>query len=186
MAKVVNNILLKGVTGQIGRQLVLRRQADGTTILSAPPTVSEDRKPSPAQEVVQEQFRQASLYAKGAQNNPVYAPIAKEKHVSRYTVAMTDFLHPPEIHGIDVDGYSGQAGEVVTIRATDDVKVATVGVLIATDGGVLVEQGKAVQSAQDPHLWTYTTSVAAPSSSVKIVVDAADLAGQITQETTHT
>ncbi len=44
----------------------------------------------------------------------------------------------------------------------------------------------AVVSAQDPHQWTYTTTAAAPSNSVKIVVDVADLAGQITEETKHT
>jgi hypothetical protein len=186
MAKVRSNILLKGVTGMIGGQLVIRRQADGTTIVSAPPVQPEHREPTPAQEKIQEHFRQGALYAKGAKDNPAYAPIAKDKHLSTYAVAMADFLHPPEIHDIDVSGYTGSTAQAIIIRATDDVKVTTVGVLIATDAGVVVEKGKAVQSTHDPHVWTYTTSAAAPSASVKIVVDAADLAGQISELSAHT
>ncbi len=41
-------------------------------------------------------------------------------------------------------------------------------------------------SPEDPRRWVYTAAQAAPSASVKVVVDVADLAGQIVEETAHT
>jgi hypothetical protein len=51
--------------------------------------------------------------------------------------------------------------------------------------GTVVEKGAAVVSSTDPRLWTYTTTAAAPTPSVKVVVDVADLAGQVVEETEH-
>jgi hypothetical protein len=67
-------------------------------------------------------------------------------------------------------------GESIRITAVDDVMVKTVGVLIATDDGTLVEKGSAVPVPNSPNQWLYTATTAAPSASVKIVVDVADLA----------
>lgn len=186
MAKVRNNLLLHGVSGMIGGQLVVRKTQNGRYVLSAAPTRAEGREPTAAQKEQQEQFRQAVLYGKGAKNKPEYEEIAKARGVSAFNVATADFFHPPEVKGIDVSAYSGGPGQKISVHAVDDVKVVTVGVLIALDDNTLVEKGQATVSPLDPHLWVYTTTATAPSPSVKILVDVADLAGQVTEETAHT
>jgi tartrate dehydratase beta subunit/fumarate hydratase class I family protein len=186
VAKVQNNLVIHGLSGMLGQQLVIRHHKNGRTSVAAAPTRSEGREPTEQQKQHQEHFRQAVLYAKAAKNKPEYEALAKSRGVSAFNVATADFFHPPEIRAIDVSAYTGGASQTIQINAVDDVKVATVGVLIATDDNTLVERGQATLSPQDPHRWTYTTTAAAPSASVKIVVDVADLAGQVTEESMHT
>lgn len=186
MAKVQNNLLLHGLSGMLGKQLVIRKQKDGSYVVAAAPARVEGRVRTQRQRDQQERFRKGVLYGKATQNNPEYQAAAKARGIPAFNVAIADFLHAPEILGIDVSGYTGAVGEKITITAVDDVRVATVGVLIMDDDNVLIEKGQATVSPQDSHLWTYTTTTAAPSPSVKIVVDVADLAGQVTEETTHT
>ena len=136
MAKVRGNLILQGVSGMIGKQLIIRKQKDGTYVLTAAPVVRAGREPTPAQKQQQERFRQAVLYAKAAKGKPEYEPVAEARGVSTFNVATADFFHPPEILDIDVSGYTGAAGETITIKAVDDVKVTKVGVLIADDNAV--------------------------------------------------
>ena len=58
------------------------------------------------------------------------------------------------------------------------------GVMIVADDGTLVEKGSAV-ATPDTNQWLYTTTSAAPSTSVKIVVDVADLSGQVAEVSQH-
>ena len=60
------------------------------------------------------------------------------------------------------------------------------GVMIVKDDGTLVEKGTAVAGNVNVNEWLYTTKCAAGSSSVKIVFDVADLAGQVAEVTEHT
>lgn len=185
MAKVRNNLVLHGVSGMIGKQLVVRKRKGGEYVLSAAPSVAYGQEPTQKQKQQQEHFRQAVLYAKAAKNKPEYEPIAKSRGVSTFNVATADFFHPPEILDIDLSKYTGAPAEVITIKAVDDVKVTTVGVLIADDNNVLIEKGNAVVSPQDPHVWTYKTTVGVPVFSVKVLIDVADLAGQVTEQVKH-
>jgi hypothetical protein len=57
--------------------------------------------------------------------------------------------------------------------------------MIVNDDGTLVEKGTAVSGNGNTNEWLYTTKCAAGSSSVKIVVDVADLAGQVAEVTEH-
>jgi hypothetical protein len=185
MAKVENNLVIHGLSGMLGKQVVVRRQKNGEYVLAAAPN-RRGHELSDAQKEHQERFRQAILFAKGAQKTPEYQEVAKARGQAAYNVAVADFMHPPEIQHIDLAGYHGAPGQTITITATDDVKVKEVGVLIATDDGKLVEKGSATASPQNGNLWLYTTTATAPSAVVKIVVDVADMAGQITEETEQT
>ena len=91
-------------------------------------------------------------------------------------VSKADIIHPPEIHKIDISRYTGKAGESIEITAGDDVNVASVGVLIVTEEGILVEKGSAIFSDRNPYRWTYATTATAASRFVKIIVDVADVA----------
>ena len=184
MAKVRNNLVVHGLSGMIGKQVVIRRQKNGEYTVAAAPGPSS-RELSDAQKAHHERFRQAITFAKGAQKASEYRTVADSRNQSPFNVAVADFLHPPEIQQIDLSAYKGAPGESISITATDDVIVKTVGVLIATEDGTLVEKGSAVRSSSNPNQWMYTATANAPASSVKIVVDVADLAGQVTEQTEH-
>jgi len=185
MAKINSNLVIHGLSGMLGKQVVVRRLKNGQYVMSAAPH-HRPRELTDAQKVHREKFHQAILYAKGAQDNPVYADLANARGLSKYNVALADFLHPPEIQNIDVSSYRGKAGETIVITAVDDAKVKTVGVMIVNNDGTLVEKGTAVPIDSNSNQWTYTTNNSASSSSVKIVVDAADLAGHVAEVTQHT
>jgi hypothetical protein len=184
MAIIRNNLVINGLSGMLGKQVVIRRGRNGQYVLCAAPHRTQEL--SEAQKKQQERFREATCYAKGAQDTPEYQQLAKTRGQSAYNVGVADFLHPPEIQQIDVSAYQGGAGQSIVVTAVDDVQVKTVGVLVATEDGTLVEKGTAVRSSDNTSQWLYTTTATAPSSAVKIVVDVADLAGQVVEATEHT
>jgi hypothetical protein len=182
MAKIRNNLVIHGLSGMLGKQVVIRRQKNGQYVLCAAPG-HRTQALSEAQKQHLQRFREAALYAKAAQGAPEYQAAADARGQSPYNVAIADFLHPPEIQHIDLGDYRGGPGHTIAVTAVDDVQVKTVGVLIATGDGILVEKGAAVPSANAPNQWLYTTTATAPSSAVKVVVDVADLAGQVVEQT---
>jgi hypothetical protein len=183
VAKVENNLIIHGLSGMLGKQVVVRKGKNGQYFLSAAPH-NPSHVVTEAQAQQREKFRQAILYAKTAQATPEYKDAAKARGQSAFNVAVADFLHPPEIQHIDLSAYKGAPNETITITAVDDVKIKTVGVMIVADDGTLVEKGSAVASP-NTNQWLYTTTGAAPSTSVKIVVDVADLSGQVAEVTQH-
>lgn len=125
MAKVQSNLVIHGLSGMLGKQVVVRRMKNGQYVLSAAPN-NHSQAVTDAQKLQREKFHQAILYAKAAQQVPEYQDIAESRGVSAYNVAVADFLHPPEIQNIDLSSYKGAPGQNITITAVDDVKVKTV------------------------------------------------------------
>jgi hypothetical protein len=82
---------------------------------------------APLQKAHQERFRPAIAFAEGAKVDTEYQTAAKARGQSAFNVAVADFLHPPEIQEIDLSTYQGLAGQTISITATDDVMVKTVG-----------------------------------------------------------
>lgn len=181
MAKIRNNLVLHGLSGMLGKQVVIRKSKSGYIVAAAPHRSNVEL--SDAQKATLERFRQAIAYARGAKSVPEYEAAADARGLSSRNVAVADFMHAPEITKVDVSGYHGEVGQPIVVTAIDDVKVKSVGVLIAADDGTLVEKGAAVQSATDVTQWTFTATVKASAKAVKIVVDAADLASHVAELT---
>ena len=91
MAKVRNNIFVRGLSGSLGEQFVVKQDKAGRTIVSVAPTFSENRTYSEAQLDWQDKFRDASVYATGAKDNETYVEKAKGTPLTSYNVAITDF-----------------------------------------------------------------------------------------------
>jgi hypothetical protein len=164
MARVVNNIFVRGLSGQVGGQFVIRRLRDGRTIVCKSPDFS-NRKLSESQVEHHARVKRAAAYARSAsRNNPIYAQLAEGTILNAYNVAMRDWFRPPEIHRL---GYYGAA---IRIWATDDVQVAGVTVFVKDENGETLEQGKALQGRGD--WWEYI-----PSVNGRVVVEARDLPG---------
>ncbi len=181
MAKVRNNIMVRGLSGAVGEQFVIRKDKAGRTIVGNMPEFDEKRQFTEAQVAHQEDFREAAAYGKGAKGQEVYAAKAEGTPMTPYNVALADWFHEPEIKQIELSGWNGQAGQVIRIEAVDDVLVKQVTVVITDESGTVLEQGAAVQDADDLW-WAYTTTQTA-SGTPKVIASAQDLPGHIAKMT---
>ena len=157
MAKVHNNIFVRGLTGSVGDQFVIRKTRSGKTIIANKPVFDEDREFTEAQLAQQDAFKEAIGYARGAKTQPLYVQLAKGTDATAFNLAMADWFGKPEILSVNTGGWAGGAGHTIRIRAQDDTKVTSVRVTIHEDGNVL-EAGEAVPSETDGLLWTYVTT----------------------------
>src|SRR6185369_10995464 len=146
MAKVRNNIFVRGLSGSLGDQFVVKKNKAGGTIVSVSPTFDENRTFSDAQKQQQERFRDAVSYGKESKTNEKYAEKAAATARTPYNVAVADFFHAPEVSEIDVSGWHGAAGQPIRIRAVDDVQVTQVNVVITDAAGTVLEQGPATEA----------------------------------------
>lgn len=177
MAKVDKNIVVTGLSGSLGDQLVIQEGRGGQTVVRSKPRPS-NKPQTEAQAAQRDRFKEAAAYAKeAAKNEPLYAEKAEGTAQTAFNVALADFLHPPEIVELDVSGYSGKAGETIRVKARDDVQVKAVNVVIAAADGALVESGAASVVAGQVGWWSYVTSAAATGNGVKVLAVAQDLPG---------
>ena len=77
MARSESNVLLHQVSGQIGKQIVVKRYGK-KTVISAYPDMSRV-KPSKLQKVKRKSFADAVAYAKAINNDPVKKALYKKK-----------------------------------------------------------------------------------------------------------
>ena len=166
MAKVIDNILVRALSGKLGDQVVFRRLRDGRTIVCNKPDFSH-RKLSRDQKEHHKRFQAAAAYARDAsRTNPIYAQLAEGTLKNAYNVALGDWFHPPVIQRLE------RKGKAIRIHATDDVMVAGVQVLILDKQGKVVERGEGLRGKGD--WWEYL-----PSAEGQLVVEARDLAGNV-------
>jgi len=169
MAKVKNNVMMRGISGTLGKQLVIRTMKDGSTIISTMPDFS-NREFSPGQLTHQSRFQEASAYAKpAAKTNPIYAKLAEGTTKNAYNVAVADWFHPPVIHSIR------RQGETIQVTATDNVAVAKVLVSVLNAEGKILEQGEAV--LRGDQVWEYRTN-----ANGRISAEAWDFAGNVVRK----
>ena len=138
MAKVKNNIVMRGLSGSLGEDLYVRETRDGRTIISKKPDFS-NRQFSEAQLEQQSRMKQAVAYAKTAyKENPIYAKMAKGTAKNAYNIALGDWRNPPVIRSMDLwlDG-------IIRVCATDDVQVTKVVITVLDPEGKSLEQGEA-------------------------------------------
>jgi hypothetical protein len=174
MAKVDKNIVIQGLSGSLGDQLVIQTGKGGQTIIRTKPRPSA-QPPSAAQVETRARFQEAAAYAKEAKDAPVYAEKAAGTPRTGYNVALADWFHSPEVVEVDLAGWTGGVGETLRARARDDVQVETVRFVIAAEDGTLVEEGVGV--AASGSWWEYVTTVDHPGGRGQVVVTASDLPG---------
>jgi hypothetical protein len=183
MAKSKNNVVTYGLSGKIG-DLLIFRQKNGKTIVAKIAEYSDN--PSEEQKKSRKRFQKATIYAKGAIDDPQireqYDEVAKKKKgLTAYNIAVADFFNAPDIEEIDLSGYAGDVGDEIKIIASDDFKVISVHVEIINADGETVEKGYAAHSTGN--LWIY---VATQNNRIiegnKFVVSATDMPGNITVE----
>ena len=173
MAKVRSNVIMRGLSGKLGDQVVLRHLRDGQTIVCLPPDFS-NRKLSRDQKTHHQRFKEAAAYAKSAaQRQPIYAELAAGTIKNAYNIALSDWFHAPKIHRMEMKG------DTVRIQASDNVRVAGVKVMVLNEEGLVVERGEAVPA--DENWWSYAPRTPL-GGKFKIAIEARDLAGNVTRE----
>jgi len=158
MAKVGKNVLTRGLSGKVGNLVVFRNSGEQTIMSSAPGKrthpLSED------QLLHRQEFKEAVLYAKSVLADPdkkaEYEAAAKDGE-SAFNVAVSDYFKLPVIVEMDTSLYTGQAGDMIRIRAIDNFKVASVSVTIFKADNDIVETGMAVAGSNRLD-WFYTAA----------------------------
>jgi hypothetical protein len=157
MARVTNNLLLLGISGKIGPLVI--RQVGGQTIVQSAESKAQRAPRSPKQQAHLQRMYQAQLYAKAQIQDPatkaLYATRIDQRRTSAYTVAIADFMHAPEILGLDARAYRGRPGDALRIQATDDFEVIAVVLRFLSPTGTELETGPA--TPQPGGDWLYLT-----------------------------
>ena len=130
----------------------------------------------------QERFLEATNYATFARNQPLYMNKSVGTPLSPYNWAVADYFGIPEVLEVDLTQRARNAGPTILIKATDNIMVLSVRVVIwdGTDGENALEEGEAVQSETDGLLWTYTVhSPLHSKTGTRLDVFAMDLPGNV-------
>jgi hypothetical protein len=169
MARTKTNVVVEGLSGKLGNQLVFRHLRDGRTIVCSKPDFSR-RVLSNDQKAHHEKFKAAAAYAREASlSQPIYAKLAAGTIKNAYNLALGDWFHPPVIH--EIEKRDGK----IFVQASDDVCVASLRVMIVDEAGCVLEQGDAVQL--EGNLWEYQ-----PAAEGKVMAEARDLAGNVVRK----
>jgi hypothetical protein len=179
MAKINENLLVKGARGNVGKQYVYKKRGDSTHIARMP-VINKNAVPTQEQSRMRDLFAAASLYAKGAvSSSDLKKEYQKKASGGRtaFNIAFRDFLKAPVVKEIDTGNYDGTPGSTIVVSARDDFRVAKVKVSIRTAAGSMVEEGDAILNPIDRNKWTYTAMQNnAPPGSV-VSATALDLPG---------
>ena len=178
MSKTKQNSLTRFYSGKFGDDFILRNN-DGTSVITKLPKISAVPRTEQQNNVVYN-FRMAVSYAKTCMGDPAMKALYEaraSKRNSAYRLAMADYLNAPQVSKIDTRGYSGHAGDKISLMVTDRIQAKTVVVTIVDPGGNLVEQGDCTVDSTGT-LWSYvaTTDVVTLSGTV-ITVTATDYPG---------
>jgi hypothetical protein len=181
MAKVKLNPIVESVRGGVG-DLVFRK-LNGDTVLSGKPDFT-NVVATPDQEAHRARFKQAVAYGRMvlADNDARedYDEAAQAKGKSAFALMVADFMQAPSIDEIDVSQYSGQTGDFIYIRTSDDFTVEEVDVRILDNGGTELESASAdFDSATNRWVYEGQTNLT-PSTTIRIEVTVTDRPGGTT------
>jgi hypothetical protein len=183
MAKLNGNVIMKNVRGTIGKQVTVKSYL-GTEYMCSTPQYDDGRPVGELEQANRDRFAGSTKYAIQAILNPelkaLYASLRIKKNHTAYITAKIDACYPPEIKAVITQGYSGKAGSLITVHATDEIKVARVKVIVFDTSMQLVEQGEATDSG-DRYTWMYTASINVDSvNGFSVEARAYDIAGNET------
>jgi hypothetical protein len=170
MAKTIQliNKLIDSLSGHVGNFIFY--EADGQNLSRTMPEIIAER--TAKQKASSERFLAAQRYAATALADPLLKAAYKAAcrgHQNPRNLAIRDALRLPVVESIDLDGFTGNPGQIVRVKATDDFRVVEVKVSVRGPAGELIEEGIAKLSSEASE-WRYTTKVEVPSGQSVLVV----------------
>ncbi|HJQ13324.1 MAG TPA: hypothetical protein VJ830_01150 [Anaerolineales bacterium] len=169
MANIYGNQFARGKRGRFDQQFVSHTTRSGKTIVAGMPLFHENAGHTERQPMHQAAVRDAAIYACFAENLEAYICKAQELGTTAYALAVTDWYGAPKVLEIDVDCWMGNTGEMIRVKARDNVMVASVTVVIRDPHGQILEMGEARQSLAGSPWWNYTTQSPVPLRPFPIV-----------------
>jgi len=157
MAKLYSNILILGMNGALGDQSVTPTPRLGETVIANKSMFGENRTHTETSKTHEAAIREATTYANFAKTQKVYTHKAKRTGTTAYYIAIADWFDAPKVREINVDGWTGEIGQTIRVKARDNVMVARVSVVIRDAEDNVLEMGEAVQSEAGSAWWNYTT-----------------------------
>ena len=176
MAKLYNTIFARGLAGIVDEFKAQTRS--GKTITANKALFDDNREPIESLAPTQTSVLQATTYANFAKTHDAYLNKELETDLTAYNIAVADWFVSPKVLEINVDRWTGKIGQLIRVKARDNVRVARVSVVIRDAEGRLLEMGEAAQSEPGSAWWNYTTKSLVrmePFPSVKAI--ARDLPG---------
>lgn len=158
MEKPYTNIFILWPKGGPGDLFLNPRTRSGKTILANTVLFDDSRKLTGTQKTDPAAFREAATYASFAGTQEVYINQAKKTGMTAYYMALADWFGAPRVREINIDGWDGEIGQTIRVKARDNVMVARVCVVIRDAEENVLEMGEAVQSQAGSPWWSYTTS----------------------------
>jgi hypothetical protein len=172
-------------SGRVGD--IILRNYGGKSVMAKRPDCSKVVK-SALQLANMAKFAKASKYSKAVKNDPQLSENYSEKkkktkYKDVYHAAMSDYLTKPKVKKVELVGYRGQQGNVISILAWDKFRVETVNVMILNKLGQLIEKGPAVARMYSGNReWDYIATVEnVDYKSSRILIQVKDRPGNVVE-----
>lgn len=162
MANVYRNQFANGWNGDSGDPFVVHKTGSGKIIVAGKPMFDHNLTYTERQTMHQAAVRDSALYASFAENQEAYIRRAEEMGTTAYALAVADWYGAPKLLEINVDRWTGKVGEVIRVKARDNVMVASVRLVIRDAQGDILEMGEAVPSEAGSAWWNYITQSRIP------------------------
>jgi hypothetical protein len=182
MAISFKNVITRYYSGKVG-DIVLRNYG-GKSVMAKRPDCSKVVKTAKQVEI-NTRFAKAVKYGQYVIKNPQLSAYYKKKRpdLSPYNAAISDFMSRPVIERVDVSGYQGLPGNVVTVSVWDKWSIEGVSMVIFNVLGEVVECGAAVPGQFSGNMeWDYTATVEnVDYKSCRILVRVKDRSGNVVE-----
>jgi hypothetical protein len=159
MAKSYNNVITRNYSGRVGD--IILKNYNGKSVMTKRPDCSKVVKTVRQLEFMNK-FAKAVKYGLYVIKNQELSNYYRKKRpdMDPYHAAMSDYLSRPVIERVDVNGYQGLPGNVVTVSVWDKWSIEGVDMVIFNSLGEVIECGAAVPRQFSANTeWDYTATV---------------------------
>lgn len=138
-------------------EFIVHQTRSGRIIIADTPRLDDERLFAEERDTQAALLRKAVTYAEFALGHEAYVNTAMETGASPYTIALADWFGAPRVLEINVDAWTGERGQLIRVKARDNVLVARVTLVIRDAQENMLEMGEAVQAEPGSAWWHYTT-----------------------------
>jgi len=157
MAKTYDHIYVHWLKEETGDSVGSYKTCSGRTISTRKSMFDDERQFTETRKTPQAVIRAAAKYANFSSTQKIYVNRERNTDATAYTLAIADWFCPPKVLEINVDGWTGEIGQTIRVKAKDNMMVARVLVVIRDADDHVLESGEAVRSPAGNTWWHYTT-----------------------------
>jgi hypothetical protein len=159
MAISINNVITREYSGRVGD--IVFRNYGGKSVMAKRPDCSKVIKTARQIEFMNK-FAKAVKYGQYVLKNPAHCKYYSKKRpdLNPYNSAISDYLSKPVVERVDVSGYQGLPGNIVTVSVWDRWSIEGVDMVVFNALGEIIEYGAAFPRQFSGNTeWEYTATV---------------------------